>query len=323
MQSLNIAITGASGFVGSCLVDMLLHSGHNISVLTRNKQEVFPSGVKVVYGDLVLGGEALRFFLTDCDVLYHCAAEIAEPNLMYATHVEGTKNLINAIANSKLASKKIIHWIQLSSVGVYGPQTEGVINEVSKLNPINEYERTKLKSDQLLADAASSNLVNATILRPTNIYGKKMTNNSLFSLIKAIDYGLFFYVNKNACTNYIHVKNVCHALCLLGRISNFHGSRIYILADCMPITSFVEVICIALGRNNKFIKIPRFLSYILYFTFCRLPKFPLSQTRFRALDSEAIYDATLIEKDIGYSRIISAKIGLTKIVKHYLKDKKQ
>jgi nucleoside-diphosphate-sugar epimerase len=323
MKSLNICITGASGFVGSCLLDMILPLGHKVTVLTRNKKAIFPLDVTVIYGDIVSKDEALNDFLTDCDVLYHCAAEIQENTFMHSTHVDGTKNLLEVITHLKLTSNKIIHWIQLSSVGVYGPQTKGLVKEDSSFNPVNEYEITKLKSDQLVVEAASLNLIKASILRPTNIYGLKMKNNSLLSLLIMINYGLFFYINKNASTNYIHVKNVCHALYLLASTSNFHGSRIYILADCMPIANFVDVVCLALGRSNKFIEIPRFLSRVLYFTACRIPKFPLSQARFRALMSEAVYDAGLIEKDIGYNRIISARSGLAEIAKHYLKKQNE
>lgn len=323
MQSLNIGITGASGFVGSSLLDMLLPLGHNLSVLTRNRNAVFPVGVKVVCGDLTSKDGFLRDFLVDCDVLYHCAAEIYDDALMQGTHVEGTKNLIQAIADLQPTSKKIIHWIQLSSVGVYGPQVEGAIIEGSKCNPVNEYERTKLMSDKLVTEAASLSLINASILRPTNIYGPKMKNKSLFSLIKMIHYGLFFYINKSAYTNYIHVKNVCHALCLLAKRSNFRGTRLYILGDCIPIAMFVDVICKALGRRKKFIEIPKVLSFIMYFTVCKIPKFPLSQARLRALKSEAIYNGSFIERDIGYTPIITATCGLNEMVEHYLKNQNE
>lgn len=314
---MKICITGASGFVGSYLVDMLLPIGHHITVLTRNKDINFPLGVDVVYGDLALGGDCLYKFLTDCDVLFHCAAEISNTTNMHRTNVDGTRNLIDAISTLQLTSPKKIHWIQLSSAGIYGIHADSSINVALNLNPANEYEWTKFKSDQLLIEAVSSNLFKVSILRPTNIFGPKMKNKSLFSLIRMIDYGLFFFINKRANTNYIHVKNVCHALILLLKKSNFHGFRIYVLSDCLPITSFVSLICMALGRQRKFMEIPSFFSFILYHTVCKLPKFPLSQTRFRALSSEVTYDSKLIKKDVGYNEIITAKNGVIEMVRQY------
>ena len=106
MSSLNICITGATGYIGSALLSKLLSLGHTITVLTRNKDAEFPVGVRIVIGDLTSDDYFLDNFLIDCDVLYHCAGQINNKKTMHDLHAIGTQNLIRAISN-KNNSKKI------------------------------------------------------------------------------------------------------------------------------------------------------------------------------------------------------------------------
>jgi nucleoside-diphosphate-sugar epimerase len=116
-------------------------------------------------------------------VLYHCAAEIRDESKMQAVNVEGTTNLMNA------SSGKIKHWVQLSSVGVYGPVYSGNLTESHSYNPVNLYEKTKLQSDLFVIENAMKNGYTYTLIRPSNVFGSAMQNASLFQLIKMIHLG--------------------------------------------------------------------------------------------------------------------------------------
>lgn len=102
--------------------------------------------------------------------------------------MRGTERLLTA------AQGEVGLWVQLSSTGVYGPVRSGVVDEERILAPVNSYERTKAAGDLLVQAAAKSGL-KCFILRPSNIYGPDMPNQSLFQLIRMIDLGLFCHID--------------------------------------------------------------------------------------------------------------------------------
>ncbi len=185
---MRIAITGATGFIGGHLVRKHIELGDEVRILTRKKSEQlsFPAGVEIIHADLLDASQKLNMFLTGVDVLYHCAAEIKDEERMHRVNVEGTANLIAA------AKGKIGHWVQLSSTGVYGALDDELVDEHFKPHPRNNYEKTKLEADALVLEAARKGDFTFTILRPSNVFGPDMTNQSLFQLVKAVDKGLFF-----------------------------------------------------------------------------------------------------------------------------------
>jgi nucleoside-diphosphate-sugar epimerase len=115
------------------------------------------------FGDLSII-RSLTEFVKNIDVLYHCAAELIDESKMETTNVLGTETLIKA------ASGKVLHWVQLSSVGVYGPIGKGLITEDQLYNPINAYEKSKLQSDLLVLKATEQRLFTSTIIRPSNVF---------------------------------------------------------------------------------------------------------------------------------------------------------
>ncbi len=208
-----VAITGGTGFIGLKLVLRHLAQGDEVRVLSRRAsgESGLPDAVDIHRGDLPGGIENLESFVGGVDVLYHCAGEIRDSSCMHATHVAGAQKLVDAAAG------KVGHWVQLSSVGAYGPISQGVITEATPENPLGVYEVTKAESDWLVSAAAASGAFSYTILRPANVFGPRMQNRSLFSMVAMINRGLFFFIGKGgASANYIHVDNIVEGLVLCG-----------------------------------------------------------------------------------------------------------
>ncbi|MDX2479892.1 MAG: NAD-dependent epimerase/dehydratase family protein, partial [Desulfuromusa sp.] len=157
-----IAITGGTGFIGENLAMRCLSQGDDVRILSRKVpcERWLSLGVEWHQGDLE-DSSCLLPFVDGVDVLYHCAGQLTDAEMMQRLHVEGTRHLIEA------ASGRIGHWVQLSSVGVYGPVSAGEITEESSINPVGEYEITKAESDALVLEAASQARFSCTILRPS------------------------------------------------------------------------------------------------------------------------------------------------------------
>jgi nucleoside-diphosphate-sugar epimerase len=230
---------------------------------------------------------------------------------MEATNVMGTKNLINA------ASGKIRHWVQLSSVGVYGPIGTGVITENQPYNPINIYEKSKLKSDLLVLKATEQGVFTSTIIRPSNVFGAKMNNNSLFDLIKIIDKGFYFFIGKKgASANYVTVENVIESL-YLSAINKKAINKIYNISDWFTIEDFVGVISKYLKRSKPKYRIPLKLIMLLAKITSIIPHNPLTVSRLMALCNRSKYSTKKIELELSYRRVNTNSAGLKGLVKEY------
>lgn len=305
-----VAITGGSGFIGRALAGKHIANGDAVRVLTRGKEPVLriPDVAQIHVGDLISNDADLHAFVEDADVLYHCAGEINNPRRMHALHVGGTQRLIEAAAG------RIGHWVQLSSVGVYGPVREGVVTESTPLNPVGEYEITKAASDEMVLNTASHGEFSCTILRPSNVFGTDMKNQSLFGMINMINRELFFFIGRSgASANYIHVDNVVEGLVRCGTMPAAKD-RIYNLSDHCSMENMVEVIAGELESRLPALRMPelpvRWAARILE----GIPGFPLSQARVDALTNRSYYPIERIQTELGYKHVISMEKGLRQLV---------
>lgn len=307
-----IAITGSTGFIGRKLAMRHLDQGDKVRVLSRRSpsEAGLPNSLQWFRSDLS-GADDLQAFVDGADVLYHCAGEIRDPLRMEAVHVVGTRRLIEAAAG------RIGCWVQLSSTGAYGQQREGTITERTHLNPHGMYEVTKVKSDALVKAASSSGAFQHVILRPSIVYGAKMSNQSLYSLISMIRRGWFFFIGKpGASANYIHVDNVVEALGLCGSMPQASG-QVYNLSDHCTMEKFVATIAELLGRGVPHTRLPELPVRALAKLLGDIPCVPLTKTRVDALTTRAIYSNEKIEQELGYRHPLSMEDGLSDLVGYW------
>ena len=233
-----ICVTGGSGFIGRKLVEGLVTREWRIRVLSRGKGNQFPNNVEIFSGDLTDPEMCSESFLKDCDILFHCAGETKNEERMSLLHILGTQKLIASIQQEISHSKKIVHWIQLSSCGAYGPPPKSDIQvlreivETSETAPVNEYENSKTRSDELVVAASADNFF-YTILRPSNVVGASMKHNSMHTLIKIVNSGYFFFVGKkDAVATYVHVDDVVNAMMLIASNPKSKNEIFNISSDC-------------------------------------------------------------------------------------------
>ena len=313
-----IAVTGGTGFIGKKLVSKLVSQGNIVKLLTRSSHHahVLPPSVEVINCDLVHADVSqLVRILEGVDVLYHCAGQISNASEMHALHVDATIKLVQAATN------RVNHWVQLSSVGVYGPVLCGEITEDSPFNPVGQYEITKAKSDKIVLDAVHKGGFSCSILRPSNVFGGEMTNQSLFSMVAMIDRGFFFFIGKpGVSANYIHVDNVVEALIRCGTLPSAKNET-YNLSDCCTLENFVEIAAAALGRSPPKLRIPQSVTNLISATLGRLPSFPLTQSRVNALINRSTYPVLKIKNELGYVNVISIDDGIRELISSYLQNR--
>lgn len=169
---MKVAVTGASGHIGNCLVRELKKQGARVKVLVHEfKNDLDKLDVEIIKGDL-LDKKSLNMLCNDVDVVYHLAAKIAldnrHSNKVYEVNVTGTKNIIEASMSAGV--KRLVHFSSIDAFAKVRP--EQVLNETC---PITEsensiYEITKAESERLVMKAVSEGL-DAVILCPTAVVG--------------------------------------------------------------------------------------------------------------------------------------------------------
>lgn len=307
-----VGITGATGMIGKALVLRHLERGDTVRILSRQPSSIstFPKSVLCYKADLASGAVSdLIPFVGGVDVLYHCAGETREKSRMHAVNVVGTRNLCIATHG------RIGHWVQMSSVGVYGPQRSGCITEDTPLNPVDQYENTKAESEEIVRDASHEGGFLYSILRASNVYSPEMTNRSLFLLIESIYKGLFFFIGPpGASANYIHAVNVAEALILCGSGLSARG-RVFNISDHVTFEAFVAVIAEALGRTSPILRLPE--QPVRWFSrgLGALPRFSLSSSRIDAMTTRCIYSIDRIQNELGYDHVVSMDEGIKQLVR--------
>ena len=308
-----VAITGGTGFIGKKLVARLVERGDTVRLLTRSAAgSGLSSPVKIYQCDLLSAGvNELSAMLDGVDVLCHCAGQLTNARAMQALHVDATRKLVAA------ASGRVGHWVQLSSVGVYDQVRDGFITEESALKPAGQYEITKAESDRIVIDGANHGGYSYSVLRPSNVFGAGMTNQSLFGMIAMIERGLFFYIGKpGASANYIHVDNVAEGLIRCATMDTARN-RIFNLSDHRTLEQFAGTIAAALGCTAPWLRIPAPVARLAAMALGRVPRFPLTLSRVDALVNRSQYPVTRIRQELGYDHVTSMEDGVKELVEVY------
>ena len=169
---MKVAVTGASGHIGNCLVRELLKKGDHVKVLVHNfENDLAQMDVEMIRGNL-LDIESLKKLCEGVEVVFHLAARIAldnrQPDEVFAVNVTGTKNIIKVSKSEGV--KKFIHF---SSIDAFQNIHSEMIMDESK--PLIESEKaiyafTKAESERVVLDAVKEGL-DAVILSPTAVIG--------------------------------------------------------------------------------------------------------------------------------------------------------
>lgn len=290
-----IALTGGSGFIGSLLLPKLLSDDWRVRLLTRSPEKFEQSdSVEVFNGDL-LTNDDWSTFMQGVNVVIHAAAEIKNPELMMAVNVDGPQKMLAAALDAGVS-----RWVQLSSVGAYGPVATGWITENSPENPQGVYEKSKTIFDQLLRKISLHSKLEICIVRPSNVYGPNMTNQSLFQMIRMIMRHWFFYIGSaGSSANYVHVNDVVDGILLCAK-SPKAANNTYILSDWTTLENMVHGISDAISVSRPSIRLPLKLTLFFAHLLQWLPKWPLTVSRVRAMSVRSRYSTEAIERDLGW-----------------------
>jgi nucleoside-diphosphate-sugar epimerase len=167
-----VFVTGASGFLGSVVVETAARAGHEVLALVRPKAAAsVPTrpGVIVVPGDLRQAG-SWRDALAEADAVIHCAASFGDLPTQLAGTVLTTENLLSALTPR---TRRFVHVSSLSVYDFDAPRR--LLDEntplEAKVRRRDAYTETKLLQEQLVRTYASERGLELVVARPGAIYG--------------------------------------------------------------------------------------------------------------------------------------------------------
>jgi nucleoside-diphosphate-sugar epimerase len=162
-------VTGATGFVGSHLVDALRRSSADVTALARSPAKaamLAAQGVQVISGDLEdIGG--LERAVRGQDVVYHVAGVVAAANEaeFLRANRDGTRNVLRAAEGNGRP-----RFVFVSSLAACGPAPRGApLTGTELAHPVTAYGRSKLAAEQVVRDSS----VPWSIVRPPIVYGPR------------------------------------------------------------------------------------------------------------------------------------------------------
>ncbi len=193
-QASRVLVTGADGFIGSHLVELLVKSGYKVrafciynSIGSWGWLDALSVDIKenleVVLGD-VRDPISVREAMRGCDLVFHLAALIAIPYSYIApssyidTNIHGTLNVVQAAKD--LGITRVIH---TSTSETYGTAQFVPITEAHPLVGQSPYAASKIGADQIAMSYWRSFDTPVTVLRPFNTYGPRQSSRAVIPTV--------------------------------------------------------------------------------------------------------------------------------------------
>lgn len=196
MSAQQVVVTGAGGFIGSHLCEVLVQRGAHVRALCRytSRRDVgdlaalapdMRASIDVRFGD-VRDRDFVGDLVTGADAVFHLAASISVPYSFEAprevvmTNVEGTLNVLQAARRAEVG-----RMLQMSSSETYGTARTTPISEEHPLGAQSPYAASKVAGDKLAETFHMSYGLPVVIARPFNTYGPRQSQRAVIATVVA------------------------------------------------------------------------------------------------------------------------------------------
>ena len=233
-------ITGADGFIGSHLTELLVKEGYDVKALSQYNsfnswgwlEEVnCLKNIEVLSGD-VRDPHYCKHITKNVDVVFHLAALIAIPYSYVApdsymeTNIKGTLNICQAALENGV--ERLIH---TSTSEVYGTAQYVPIDEAHPLQPQSPYSASKIGADAMAMSFFNAFKLPLTIARPFNTYGPRQSARAVIpTIISQIANGKrqIKLGDVSPTRDFSYVSDTCNGFLALARSANTVGETVNI-----------------------------------------------------------------------------------------------
>jgi len=317
-----VLITGADGFIGSHLTELLFKKGCKVKALSQYnsfnnwgwlENIDCKDKVEVISGD-IRDSNYCKLITKDIDIIFHLAALIAIPYSYVApdsyvdTNIRGTLNICQAAKEN--GNIRVIH---ISTSEVYGTAQYVPIDENHPLQPQSPYSASKIAADAMAMSFFNAFQLPITIARPFNTYGPRQSARAVIpTIITQIANGIkeIKLGDLSPTRDFNYVEDTCRGFIAIAENDTTIGETINIGSNTeISIKDTLDLIKELMGSDVKLIQ---------------------DKQRLRPENSEVFRlwcDNTKIEKLTGFESKINLRVGLQKTIDwitqpDYLKDYK-
>ncbi len=261
-------VTGACGFMGSHMVEVLVEAGYPVratdlaSAHERDdiKKGRFPSvidqaGAEFVPADLT-DPSTIEKVVEGVGYVFHLGAIFsysAPWSLLERVNVGGTKNLLSALSRQE-SFRKIVYW---GAGGIYDIKRAGLpITEESPIGPANNYLKSKLQAEEYLKEFAETHEMAWSIVRGTTVYGPRGVYGAGQMIMPAASAPVLAAPkNWTFRLPFVHGRDVCRAALYLAERSECDGED-YIVNDDSELTMTGYLAFMADLTGHLFLPLP-------------------------------------------------------------------
>ncbi|GBD35895.1 3 beta-hydroxysteroid dehydrogenase/Delta 5--_4-isomerase [bacterium HR36] len=325
-------VTGATGLLGSHLVEQLVKRGERVRALVRpgaDARLLSHLGVEIVWGDLTRP-ETLPAACRRVKVVYHAAGKVGDWGTwdeFYRHTIQGTLHLVQACVHHRVP-----RFIHISSTSAYGhPRPNGrAITEDWPLGRTywvwDYYTRAKILAEHIVWQAHRQGQLGVTVIRPSWLYGP-YDRTSIHRLARSLRLGLVFLIGRgNNRINSVYAGNVAEACLLAADNPRALGQAYNITNDGRPLTQreYLAGFARELGYPEPWRRIPYSLAFAFAYGLeaafrlwqIRRPPFV---TRYAVwlLGRDLVYSTRKAQEELGWQPSVSFEEGVRRTVAWY------
>ena len=333
---MKVLVTGASGFIGSFIVEQGLEKGYSVWAGMRGgSRRRFLADERINFVELDfsskerLTAQLLAFKAAHgaWDYIVHAAGvtKCLDKKEFFRVNYEGTKNFVDALAATGMQPKKFIY---LSSLSIFGPlheeQPYTPITESDTPAPNTAYGESKILAERYIMEHAAFPYV---ILRPTGVYGPR--ERDYFQMAVSIKNHVDFAVGyKPQVITFIYVKDLVKAvyLAIESRVEN----RCYFVSEPRGYDSraFSDLIQCEMGIGHVLhIKAPVWLLWVIsasaeWLSHLSGKPSTLNGDKYRIMKQRNwLCDTSPIEKELGFGIDYPLDRGVKEMIEWYKREK--
>lgn len=264
-----VLVTGANGFIGSHLTELLLSEGYKVRALNQYNsfndfgwlEGINHPNLEVVSGDVRDSGFC-RDLAQGCDTIFHLAALIAIPFSYSApesyvdTNVKGTLNI--CLAARQCGTRRVL---VTSTSEVYGTAITVPISETHPKQPQSPYSATKIGADALALSFHHAFDLPVTVVRPFNTYGPRQSARAIIpTIISQIASGMreIKVGDLRPTRDFNFVKDTCRGFLALAQAEGVEGMEINIAtATEVSMQQTLELIAELMNADVRYVVDPQ------------------------------------------------------------------
>lgn len=315
-------MTGASGFLGSHLVERLVADGEDVVTLVRESSDrthLDGLGVDVCEGDLQ-DRAALRSCLEGVQRVFHCAALVSDWGTweeFRGANVVGVRNLLEAADEAGVEL-----FVHISSTDVYG-HPDRVVDESAPFRRRGwPYGDTKIEAEELLWEFVREHALRATVVRPASLYGPRSQSFVVEALELLRDRQLPLVGPADRAAGLVEVTNAVDAILLIASSERSVG-RAYNVTDGSRVTwqAYFERLAEVAGvPPPRRFRLPRSAAYAAAWAVERAYRAlrlrsrpPLTRLMVELLATEQGFSNARLETELGYRPRVDFDEGMRRV----------